>query len=141
MTIFDQTETQFEHDAGNLVKYDNEVIVIGGYSTASVEKLNAKQTKWKKHPMGPVNDLKKLRYFTAVSLKKSLFIFGLLRSVKWKIKIISGGYSNRRGVLEWDGTSWRSLLNELCTRRMYHTTIVYGAEVYHMGRFEGRVGR
>ena len=137
MTIFDQTETQFEHDAGNLVKYDNEVIVIGGYSTASVEKLNAKQTKWKKHPMGPVNDLKKLRYFTAVSLKKSLFIFGLLGLVKLKIKIISAGNRNRQGVLEWDGTSWTSLLNQLCTRRKHHTTIVYGGEIYHMGRWNG----
>ena len=51
-------------------------------TTALVEELNAKQTKWKNHTMGPVNDLDELRGFTALSLKKSLFIFGMLGLVK-----------------------------------------------------------
>ena len=82
MTIFDRTETQFIHYNGKLVKYDNKIIVIGGKRTPLVEKLNAKQTKWKNHTMGPVNDLDELRGFTALSLKKSLFIFGMLGLVK-----------------------------------------------------------
>ena len=70
MTIFDQTETQFGHYRGKLVKYDNKLIVIGGgydwlYSTALVEELNVKQTKWENHTMGPVNDLNELEGFTA----------------------------------------------------------------------------
>ena len=80
---------------GKLVKYDNKVIVIGGYgrsrrmigrgydrSTALVDELNVKQTKWKNHTMGPVNDLNELGGFTTLSLKKSLFIFGMLGLVK-----------------------------------------------------------
>ena len=36
-------------------------------------------------------------------------------------------------VLEWDGTFWKTMKDELCTFRIRHTTIVYGGEVYHMG--------
>ena len=66
--------------------------------------------------------------------------FCMLGLVKWKIKIISGGpIDNLQGVLEWDGTSWTSLTNELCTSREYHTTVVYGGEIYHMGLLETSV--
>ena len=67
---------------GKLVKYDNQIILIGGGWTALVEQLNAKQTQWENHTMSPVNDLNELEGFTAFSLKKSLFIFGMLSLVK-----------------------------------------------------------
>ena len=44
------------------------------------------------------------------------------------------------GVLEWDGISWSRLEDDhryLCTERAYHTTILYGGEVYIMGGFIG----
>ena len=85
MTIFDQTETQFDHSKGKLVKYDNTVLVIGGDSIWTVpmaEKINPTQLSWAEHPMSPVNDLIVLYGFTALSLKQSLFIFGLLRLLK-----------------------------------------------------------
>ena len=83
MTIFDQTETGFEHDQGELVKYDNTVMVIGGFYNATVEKLNANQTKWEEHEtMSPVNGFSEFWGFTALSMEKSLFIFGQFRLVK-----------------------------------------------------------
>ena len=39
-------------------------------------------------------------------------------------------------VLEWDGTSWNKRSNGLCAPRAYHTTVVYGGEIYHMGQCE-----
>ena len=47
-------------------------------------------------------------------------------------KYVSGGFRDHheteraRSVLEWDGTLWRTLDNELCDGRIFHTTAVYG---------------
>ncbi len=120
---------------GKLVKYDNRVLVVGGEGTAKVEEMIPRsrqlysfvQLSWVDHPMSPVNDMNAIKGFTALSLDKSLFIFGTSDQ---------GGNAPKRGgdiVLEWNGTSWSSLADKLCAKRMYHTTVVYG-EIYHMGR-------
>ena len=36
-------------------------------------------------------------------------------------------------VFEWNGTSWQTLEDELCTTKVDHTTVVYGGVIYHMG--------
>ena len=43
------------------------------------------------HIMSPVNGLDGLAFFTALSLEKSLFIFGMLGLLKCKLIFISGG--------------------------------------------------
>ena len=121
MTIFDQTKTRYGHREGKLVKYNNKVVVIGGMRTAVVEKMKPTHL-WAEHKMSPVNGLYHdcFREFTAVSIEKNLFIFG-------------GSVENERGVLEWNGNSWLKLENALCTSRLYHTTVVFGGQIYHMG--------
>ena len=67
---------------GTLVKYDHKVIVIGGGQTADVHEMN--QTKllsknffsWDKHAMSPVNGYEEIYGFTALTIDRSLFIFG-----------------------------------------------------------------
>ena len=96
LTIFDQTETEFGHQQGKLVKYDSKVIVIGASQfggrvwseldldwnkTASVEVMTPPPL-WAQHKMSPVNDLSSLSAFTALSIAKSLFIFGQFLLIK-----------------------------------------------------------
>ena len=69
---------------GKLVKYDKTVLVVGGkevqhHTTAMVEAMNDTQLSWAEHPMSPVNVFTELETFTALTLAKSLFIFGMLR--------------------------------------------------------------
>ena len=85
LTIFDHKETRFEHYEGNLVKYDNKTIVIGGSETAEVEEMKSRETPWTEHSMSPVNGFWGLRGFTAVSIDQSLFIFGQLHLLELKI--------------------------------------------------------
>ena len=83
MTIFDKTETRFDHFGGKLVKYDNKVMAIAGRN-AEVEEFNPRakhlylfmQLSWTEHSMSPVNGYRRLDSFTALSMEKSLFIFG-----------------------------------------------------------------
>ena len=86
MTIFDQTEAQFEHCRGKLVKYDNQVLVVGGNGGANVEEMNHAEFSWSSHAMSPVNNLTELEDPTVLSLEKSLFIFGMFRLLKCKLK-------------------------------------------------------
>ena len=79
LTIFDQTEPTFNHCSGTLVKYDDKILVMGGVDTATVEEMNRTQLSWSEHPMGPVNGFNRLYSFTAVSIDKSLFTFGMSR--------------------------------------------------------------
>ena len=37
-------------------------------------------------------------------------------------------------VFEWDGTFWKVLDNEMCTKKVFHTTVVYGGAIYHAGK-------
>ena len=76
LTIFDHKETRFEHNHGQLVKYDNKAIVIGGSETAEVEEMTLRETPWTAHSMSPVNGFDGLFGFTAISINQSLFIFG-----------------------------------------------------------------
>ena len=79
MTVFDKTETRFEHFDGKLVKYDKKILAIGGYDQAMVEELNRTILSWAEHRMSPVNDYSKLWGFSALSIEKSLYIFGKSR--------------------------------------------------------------
>ena len=117
MTIFDQTETRSPHYDGKFVKYDNKTLAIGGTDGGSmVEELNRSNLAWADHPMSPVNDSSTRLYdFTTLTVEKSLFIF------------------HHVSVLEWNGTSWKTLEEELCRNRVGHTTFVYAGEIYHMG--------
>ena len=118
--------------------------MIGGSYNAEAEEMNSNQL-WARHAMSPVNGYDSwFSGFTALSIETSLFIFGRLRLLSQKIKLISGGFPGgvgyywdveSRKVLEWNGFSWNAFENELCTRRVYHTTIIYGGEIYHMGRY------
>ena len=80
---FNRTETQFEHNKGQLVLYNKRVLAIAGLISnefaaggAAVEELNDEQTEWSMHPMSPVYDLTRLRGFTALTSGTDLFIFG-----------------------------------------------------------------
>ena len=118
MTIFDQTETRFDHSVVKLVKYDNKTLVIGGDFIGGdliVEELNRMELTWAAHPMSPIG-FDYIPDFTALTVETSLFIFG------------------RRSVVEWNGTSWKTLEEARC-RRVRHTTFVYAGEIYHMGGF------
>ena len=115
MTIFDQTETQFDHHAGTLVKYDNKTLAIGGWSGSRVEELNRTTLSWADHSMSPVEGSSSLDGFTALTVDKSLIIFA------------------QRSVIEWNGTSWKELEQGLCRHRFRHTTFVYAGAIYHMG--------
>ena len=79
MTVFDKTETRFGHYDGKLVKYDKKILAIGGYDQAMVEELNSTKYSWEKHQMSPVNGYSKLWGFSALSIEKSLYIFGKSR--------------------------------------------------------------
>ena len=81
MTIFDHTKTRFEHHRGKLVKYGNKTLAIGGEDVAVVEELNFADWSWAEHPMSPVNNYSRLYGFSALSIEKSLYIFGKSRSV------------------------------------------------------------
>ena len=76
MTIFDKTETRFDHYLGKLVKYDNKTLAIAGRDEAIVEELNRTTLSWAEHRMSPVNDYSELWGFSALSIEKSLYIFG-----------------------------------------------------------------
>ena len=80
LTIFDPSRTQWYHRDGKFVKYDKKLLVIGGWGNAAVEEFNHKELSWKYHEMSPVNGLSILASFTALSIEKSLFIFGKWRS-------------------------------------------------------------
>ena len=84
LTIFDHTETRIEHARGILVKHENKAMVIGGASTAAVEEMDTSQLSWEENSMSPVNGYNGTRLFgfTALSVDKSLFIFGRLRLLK-----------------------------------------------------------
>ena len=80
---FNRTETQFKHNNGQLVLYKSKVLVIAGRIAyelmaggAAVEELNDEQTEWSMHPMSPVNGLKRLWSFTALTSGSKLLIFG-----------------------------------------------------------------
>ena len=75
----------FDHRQGKLVKYNNKALVVGGFRSApSVEEMNDTQLSWAEHQMSPVYGSGiwtgqlwvPLVGFTALSLEKSLFIFG-----------------------------------------------------------------
>lgn len=98
MTTFEHTHTQTEHYEGTLVNYDSTVLAIGGGSSSwealtdydssvIVEeyKSNAKHWNehWEDHTMSPVDGIFRLAGFTALSIVKSLFIFG-----QWQCYII-----------------------------------------------------
>ena len=78
LTIFDHTETRSDHYGGKFAKYDNKTWAIGGYNDAMVEELDTTESSWKyaEGPMSPVNDYSKLYGFSALSIEKSLYIFG-----------------------------------------------------------------
>ena len=81
--IFDQTKTIFEHHFGTLVKYDDKLLAMGGEYSATVEEMNQIELSWSEHPMSPVNGFNStFNGFTAVSMDKSLFIFGKSRKLK-----------------------------------------------------------
>ena len=115
LTIFDLTQTRDSHSAGKFVKYDNKTLAIGGWSSSRVEELNRTTLSWADHPMSPVEGSSSLDGFTALTVDKSLFIFA------------------QRSVIEWNGTSWKTLENGLCRNRFGHTTVVYAGEIYHIG--------
>ena len=82
---FHETESEFRHWHGRLVKFQNTLLVIGGgewdfssrsvISEATVEELNG--TMWEKHQrMSPVNGLSKLAYFSTLAIGDDLYIFG-----------------------------------------------------------------
>ena len=87
MTIFDQTETRVNHLEGKLVKYDGKVIAIAGKFSAMVEEMDPAQMSWEQHSMSPVNGYSLLFGFTALTIEKSLFIFGELRFLRFDEKI------------------------------------------------------
>ena len=76
LTIFDHTETRFEHESSKLVKYKGKVMVIGGFQGAWVEEIDTKQLSWKENSMSPVNGYSRIEGFTALSINQSLFLFG-----------------------------------------------------------------
>ena len=39
-------------------------------------------------------------------------------------------------VIEWDGFFWKTLENEMCTKKIYHFTFVYRGEIYHIGGYK-----
>ena len=52
------------------------------------------------------------------------------------LKTLGGtGYmeGSEQEVSEWDGSSWSTLTDKLCTGRIHHTTIIYAGDIYHMG--------
>ena len=139
MTTFDRTETQFEHFYGKLVKYDNKTLAIGGLNDATVEELNSMESSWKlaEHPMSPVNGYNRLNGFSALSIEKSLYIFGESRLKKNMRKIyIIGGIPTTQKVLKWNGNVWNTLENEMCTKQDYRTTFVYRGAIYHAGGWD-----
>ena len=80
---FNRTETQFQHNKGQLVLYNKRVLAIAGLISnefasggAAVEELNDEQTEWSMHSMSPVNGLRRLWSFTALTTGAKLFIFG-----------------------------------------------------------------
>ena len=81
MTIFDLNETGFDQYRGKLVKYDNTVMAIARRS-AKAEQMNMSKLSWAEHPMSPVNGFSRMNCFTALSIEKSLFIFGQLCLMK-----------------------------------------------------------
>ena len=88
--------------------------------------------------MSPVNVLGyewtdlRISGFTALSIEQSLYIFGGRQY----------GYSDSFArVLKWDGTFWYTVGAQLCTPRVFHTTIVYGGVIYHMGNEEMTTNR
>ena len=78
---FYETASQYGHYRGRLVNFNNNLLVIGG-GFANTRSWNAKVEEfakpiWNEHPkMSPVNNLNDLRYFSAVSMEDSLYIFG-----------------------------------------------------------------
>ena len=40
-------------------------------------------------------------------------------------------------VFEWDGTFWEILESEMCTKKVFHTTVVYKGAIYHVGKHYG----
>ena len=80
---YNRTETQFQHNQGQLVLYNKRVLAIAGLISnefaaggAAVEELNDEQTEWSMHQMSPVNDLKRLWDFTALTSGSKLLVFG-----------------------------------------------------------------
>ena len=70
LTVFDQSETQFEHLLGRLVRYDNELLAIGGISenpTVEAFKQTGKRA-WEVNPMSPVVNVNMLADFNALTL-------------------------------------------------------------------------
>ena len=61
------------------MKYDHKTLAIGGEEGAIVEELNSADLLWAEHPMSPVNDYSYFRGFSALSIEKSLYIFGKSR--------------------------------------------------------------
>ena len=120
------------------MNYDLKVLAIGGdYSGAVAEELNYETYSWRDHAMSPVDNFNNnLIGFTTISLNKSLFIFGdslsNCNTSMWN-KNILGGMTPANKVLEWDGASWHTMTNELCTGRQHHKTIIYAGKIYHMG--------
>ena len=142
LTIFDYTETRFGHHEGKLVKYDNKTLAIGGRLAATVEELDYIKCSWTEHTMSPVNNYNILNYFSALSIDKSLYIFGKLRLQKKIIKDNTGGSRSDdyldipawlHDVLQWNGFVWTTLENKICTKQAHHTTVVYSGAIYHVG--------
>ena len=82
---FHETESEFEHYNGRLVKFMDTFLAIGGgewdFSSgsaifeATVDIFN--ETMWEeKQDMSPVNGLTKLAYFSTLAIGDDLFIFG-----------------------------------------------------------------
>ena len=82
---FHETESEFGHSFGRLVKFNNSLFVIGGGEwdrssqsfilKATVEEFN--ETIWAEHhKMSPVNELSTLAYFSTLAIEDDLYIFG-----------------------------------------------------------------
>ena len=60
-------------------------------------------------------------------------------------KNLTGGHTSsdsddvealQQKVIEWDGTFWKTLENDMCTRKGFHKTFVYRGEIYLAGRLQ-----
>ena len=85
---FNRTETQFQYYWGHFARYNDTVLLIAGFNRqvgiiswpedggAVVEELDDELGEWSIHPMSPVNNLTRLRFFSTLTSGSKLFIFG-----------------------------------------------------------------